>query len=303
VDLHIHVGNGLVDLENIGSGYYQLMAIVFNLVHEKPTLLLFDEPEISLHPSAQRKFFSLLKKLSDSIQTLIATHSTIFLDVNDLDHVYKFSKYERTQVFRLQNIELNRTNNERFFNLQLKELFFVDEAVFVEGPDDFEFLYQRLNEKFPGSDFWEGKIFQMNGCSTEKLQKYQAIVEALGIKAVFLVDFDKNIYFNNTISFLERLMEARAHSRLIQAEPLRRVIRVNRTESVENARGIFRSYWAENAGKFFENENFQRIFIKPMLAKGIYLAPWIDVAMFDATTGSSAFLRDFILAIERHLRV
>ena len=48
----------------------------------KPVILLIDEPEVGLHPSAQRRMAGALGRLRDrsGVQALIATHSPIFIN-------------------------------------------------------------------------------------------------------------------------------------------------------------------------------------------------------------------------------
>ncbi len=46
-------------------------------------IIFLDEPEVSLHPSLQRKFFNYLNESSQTIQIFIATHSPFFLDINN----------------------------------------------------------------------------------------------------------------------------------------------------------------------------------------------------------------------------
>src|SRR5690606_4744278 len=53
----------------------------------------FDEPETHLYPSAQREFFDILRNISkDNVQTLISTHSTVFVDKSKIKTISSVSQ-------------------------------------------------------------------------------------------------------------------------------------------------------------------------------------------------------------------
>jgi len=62
---------------SLSSGEKQLIILLLNtfLEKENPTILLLDEPEISLHLSWQQQLIELLKKVNPNCQMIIVTHS------------------------------------------------------------------------------------------------------------------------------------------------------------------------------------------------------------------------------------
>lgn len=70
-----------IDLDSISSGEKQLLIILINifLTEEEPTIIFMDEPELSLHPSWQRKLIETIFKINPNIQLFIATHSPSIL--------------------------------------------------------------------------------------------------------------------------------------------------------------------------------------------------------------------------------
>jgi predicted ATPase len=65
-----------------GSGEVAVVTSVVNILHAKPhSLILLDEPEVSLHPGAQLKLRELLlnKITTDNCQVVISTHSESFI--------------------------------------------------------------------------------------------------------------------------------------------------------------------------------------------------------------------------------
>ncbi len=61
----------------LSSGEKQLLIILLNIVllENKPTILLMDEPEISLHVEWQMIFIKTLLELNSNLQIILVTHS------------------------------------------------------------------------------------------------------------------------------------------------------------------------------------------------------------------------------------
>ena len=65
------------DLFSAGAGFLQVLQLITFLVHERPGVLLVDEPDAHLHSSLQRLVVDVLRNASQElgIQILLATHS------------------------------------------------------------------------------------------------------------------------------------------------------------------------------------------------------------------------------------
>lgn len=66
-----------IDLNQLSAGEKQLILIMLRVVISsgKPTILMFDEPEISLHLSWQEKLISTIRDIHPQCQLIIVTHS------------------------------------------------------------------------------------------------------------------------------------------------------------------------------------------------------------------------------------
>lgn len=73
-DLHVAVDGKSFKLRELGGGLAQFIIVLANVAVRKPSWLLIDEPEISLHPSLQLDFLTTLASYADA-GTLFATHS------------------------------------------------------------------------------------------------------------------------------------------------------------------------------------------------------------------------------------
>ncbi len=67
-----------ISYELLSSGEKQLFLILLTVLLQdnKPTILLLDEPEISLHITWQRKLIRTIRELNPNCQIIMATHST-----------------------------------------------------------------------------------------------------------------------------------------------------------------------------------------------------------------------------------
>jgi predicted ATPase len=65
------------DLFNAGAGFLQVLQLVTFLAHERPGILMVDEPDAHLHSSLQRLVVDVLRRASQELglQVLLATHS------------------------------------------------------------------------------------------------------------------------------------------------------------------------------------------------------------------------------------
>jgi len=81
----------------LSSGEKQILIIMLNimLLENKETILLMDEPEISLHVEWQKVFLETLLELNPNLQIIIATHSPAIV-----------SKRFRSKVVTLSNFHL-----------------------------------------------------------------------------------------------------------------------------------------------------------------------------------------------------
>lgn len=133
-----HLGEP-VAVSTQSSGVAQLSIFVFamKLAASQPgTVLLVDEPEISLHPQAQRALMRALRQLDG--QMLVATHSANLLDRADPRRVVRLRR-TATGVDLASPSTLSDRDAwklSRFTSPQTAEAFFARTVVLVEGMSD-----------------------------------------------------------------------------------------------------------------------------------------------------------------------
>jgi len=177
--------DGLIHLDNQGKGLKR--KIWFSLIKAKAEngeqtgfkkfIWAFDEPETHLYPGAQREFFDILKVLSQgNVQTIISTHSTIFIDkanTNDILNTFKLeSGY--TKLSSCEDVE------SIFESLKVKnsDFLFHDKFLIVEG-DTEQFLIPAFYKIYTGRTFIQDNIQLINIEGKDKWRLNKAVLKAI----------------------------------------------------------------------------------------------------------------------------
>jgi CRISPR-associated exonuclease Cas4 len=112
----------------------------------KATYFIFEEPELFLHPQAQRELFSSLVALSkEESQIVLCTHSSSFLGLEyhkSICIVKKDSVTEGTKILQCTTDLFTDSEEKKRFNLSYwinpdrSELFFAKKVILLEGQTD-----------------------------------------------------------------------------------------------------------------------------------------------------------------------
>lgn len=82
-----------LSIYQLSSGEKQMLIILLTMLVQnfEPSLVILDEPEISLHSDWQRKLISVMRKINPNAQIIIATHSPTLIMDGWLDNVFEIS--------------------------------------------------------------------------------------------------------------------------------------------------------------------------------------------------------------------
>ena len=129
-----------------GSGYQELIALVYRLRTETRCFFGIEEPDLHFHPELIRKFLGFLKDICEDKQVFITTHSTAFVDATDLESVWMARKSNKETSF--QTIRVSDDLKLLLYELGHKpsDLFFPNGIIFVEGTSD-KMAYSIWSEK------------------------------------------------------------------------------------------------------------------------------------------------------------
>ncbi len=115
-------------------------------IASKSRYFVFEEPELYLHPQAQRALYESIVELSDSndSQVVMCTHSSALIDIEQYKSIHIVSKANPDAGSAVCSCadELFEGDSKKDFNLSYwinpdrGELFFAKKVVLVEGPTD-----------------------------------------------------------------------------------------------------------------------------------------------------------------------
>lgn len=159
----------------------------------KPVYLFIDEPEVCLHPQAQKKLLNALLEISKSRQVFVSTHSPYFIEPSLIGNVLRFKNSNGIEVFADTKQELKEMKENRVFFFHHRDIFFSDKAIFLEGVTDIE----RLSLYCESNNFSElvEDLYFLGGCKDAEL--FKKLCSIFDIKSCFIFDVD---YINSDLS-------------------------------------------------------------------------------------------------------
>lgn len=197
----------------LGDGIISLFRIISHLLSDEESTFIIDEPELSLHPTAQKRLSHVLSELARSKQIILCTHSPYFVNWSDFAHGAKFIRLNkhgdaRCTVSALDNskdygnfIASNMTAYQRpqLLDIVSKEILFADKILFTEGQEDVGLIRKwatENNKDFPFEIFGYG----VGGETNMKL--FLEMAKDLDLKKVGgLYDANATTFSNNQSAY------------------------------------------------------------------------------------------------------
>ena len=187
-------------MSELGDGFSNIFRIAATIYFSKPNdTIALDEPELSLHPQAQKRLFGLLSETSKDRQVIVATHSPYFISWDSLSkgaHLYRIAKRDsgRTSVQRLSTETVSRLlsitqkdiKNRKLYDTVAKEVFFQDEVVFLEGQEDVHILEAYLEQEGQKSL----PFFGYGSGGASHIISWLRMAKELGLRAAAIYDDD-----------------------------------------------------------------------------------------------------------------
>ncbi len=189
--------------DGLGEGIISIFSIVDSLYDSKTDqMVVIDEPELSLHPSLQKRLSSVINGFAKDRQIVISTHSPYFVDMDSICNgaslIRVTNEGEGTKVFHLtgesreviRKLSSGNLNNPHTFGLDARELFFLeDKVVIVEGQEDV-LLFPEVGEQV--SQKIRGNFFGWGAGGASNIPLICTVLKDLGFrKVVGLLDGDK----------------------------------------------------------------------------------------------------------------
>jgi AAA15 family ATPase/GTPase len=168
-------------------------------ISEQPYLFLFEEPELYLHPSAQKILFAALEKLAEvNNQVIVTTHSPMFFSPNSTGTFVKVIKEYPAEgkpygKFLTVNLLKEIAAKDAFQIICYENntaAFFSSKVLLVEGDSDIIYLKETAKLLNPEWDFDANNIpiISINGKSNVK--RFTDFYSLFQIKCFCIVDSD-----------------------------------------------------------------------------------------------------------------
>ncbi|MCK5599688.1 AAA family ATPase [bacterium] len=140
-----------------GTGYKEILLLLFAAANPKFKTVIIDEPENFLHPEFQRKLLAIFKDKSDK-QYFIATHSSVLLDERYVDRIFQVNNSGEITAEEITSkaIVLNELGYSPIDNLTS------DLIILCEGPSDKRVINEVL-EKMELTDKYSVKYLFLGG--------------------------------------------------------------------------------------------------------------------------------------------
>ena len=168
-----------------------------NTSTRKEYMILFEEPELFLHPKVAYKLRESLYALAENspYQVLCATHSPLMIDISkrhsSLIRVVK-DVNENTCTYQVGEKVFGGSEERKQqvqminrFNPHVCEAFYADEVILVEGDTEAIIYRELLSHYYPNRD-----IFVLNTGSKNNIPFFQEILTHFRIKHVVIHDVD-----------------------------------------------------------------------------------------------------------------
>lgn len=188
--------------DGTGEGLLSIFTIIDALYDSSDNDLIFiDEPELSLHPSLQRKLLNLLLEYSATRQIIISTHSPFFISWLSIKQGGQIARTVKentgTKIYQLQKAAtdkiiplLKNLNNPHILGLDAREIFFLDDnIILVEGQEDVIFLNKILELK---KQHLNGTFYGWGVGGSANTDKVIEMLSDLGFKKIAVI-LDKNM--------------------------------------------------------------------------------------------------------------
>ena len=170
------------DINDLSSGEKQLFlrTLSIKMLEPKNSIILIDEPELSLHPKWQQRIIEVYKKIGENNQIIIATHSPHILGSVSSENIFILYREENGKIEAKTGDELYSSYGQPVDRV-LKDIMGLESVRTPKIEKDLEELRKLVDE-----DKYDTKEFK---------EKYNDLLEILGNtdEDLFLIDMDVKI--------------------------------------------------------------------------------------------------------------
>jgi putative ATP-dependent endonuclease of OLD family len=162
-------------------------------------LLLFEEPELFLHPKAQHILFNALRVFASEHHVLVTTHSPMFFSPRATETFVKLRRVSDTAMAprpftQVQPVDLSDITAKDQFQIICFEnnnaAFFADTVVLVEGDSDYLLMPHVARTLDPAWDVANVPLVFARITGKGNIRRYRDFFSRFGVRVPVLADLD-----------------------------------------------------------------------------------------------------------------
>ncbi|OME84859.1 hypothetical protein BK122_07015 [Paenibacillus pabuli] len=173
-----------IPLSECGSGYTHVLLLLSVLYTKENSIVLFDEPQVFLHPSAEKAIYDLVSENSEH-QYIFTTHSPILINYPMEKHLVHVSKSNGVSTFtQLEKIQELLSD----IGISNSNYALSDKVIFVEGETEecmFPIILSHFGLKQIGYNYrilnmkGTGNYFSKNSAMREYKNKLDLVLSGI----------------------------------------------------------------------------------------------------------------------------
>lgn len=152
-----------IPLEECGSGFSHVLVMLTVLHSQRDKIVLYDEPHVYLHPSAEKAIYDLAKE-HDSHHFIFTTHSPILINYPCKKNVYLVTKNDGQSSFTSLE-DVGKVLDD--IGLKNSDFAFAEKVLFVEGETEEQLIPRILNKYGMKQVGYNYRILNMKGTGSE----------------------------------------------------------------------------------------------------------------------------------------
>ncbi|MBF5080952.1 AAA family ATPase [Quadrisphaera sp. INWT6] len=164
----------------------------------QPYILLFEEPELFLHPAAQQQLFKALSSFATEHEVLVTTHSPAFVDASETTHFVKVAKVlvdeQKPPATTCHPVDLSDLGKKDQLQLIGYEnnnaALFADVVVLVEGDSDFIVLPEIARSMHSDWDSHRHSVVFVRVSGKGSFARYRNFFGEFGVDVHIACDLD-----------------------------------------------------------------------------------------------------------------
>ncbi len=135
----IKTPRGEIDIDELSSGEKEILNtfIHFHQLNPYESIILFDEPDVHLHPELERKYLKILRSLSENNQIIITTHAPEMMIEAGSDALFTITKYPNGNENQFIKVSTSEELHDSLSTVMGSKGFVSlnKKIVFIEGED------------------------------------------------------------------------------------------------------------------------------------------------------------------------